>query len=85
VTYSLHFSVDLGDLAEDVRLDIQRTMQQIAEVVGGIAPANPFWASMNDSLLKIDIGALRVVYRIDPERREIRVVELAPVYRPPRT
>jgi mRNA-degrading endonuclease RelE of RelBE toxin-antitoxin system len=76
VTYSLHYAVDLGALAEDARLEIERTMQQIAEVVDSIPPANPFWASMNDSLLQIDIGAFRVVYRIDPGRREVRVVDL---------
>jgi hypothetical protein len=76
VTYSLHYAVDLGALTEDARLEIERTMQQIAEVVDSIAPANPFWASMKESLLQIVIGDFRVVYRIDPGRREIRVVEL---------
>jgi hypothetical protein len=80
VTYSLHYAVDLGALAEDARLEIERTMRQIAEVVDSVDPANPFWASMKDSLLQIDIGGFRVIYRIDPWRREIRVVELVSLH-----
>jgi mRNA-degrading endonuclease RelE of RelBE toxin-antitoxin system len=82
VTYSLQYFVDLGVLAEDARLEIERTMQQIAEVVASIPQANPFWTSMKDSLLQIDIGHFRVVYRIDVGRREIRVVELEENRRP---
>ena len=76
MTYSLNYAIDLDSLAEDARLEIQRTMQQIAEVVTSIPLVNPFWTSMRDSLLQIDIGHFRVVYRIDVGRREIRVVEL---------
>jgi mRNA-degrading endonuclease RelE of RelBE toxin-antitoxin system len=77
VTYSVHLGVNLEGLPEDVRLEIARTMQQIAEAVTTIPPASAFWASMKDSLLQIDVRGYRVVYRIDTDRRTIGVVELS--------
>jgi hypothetical protein len=61
----------------DVRLEIDRTMHQIAEAVTTIPASSPFWSSMKDSLLQIDVRGFRVVYSIDTRRRLIVVVELA--------
>jgi mRNA-degrading endonuclease RelE of RelBE toxin-antitoxin system len=77
VTYSVHLGVNLEGLPEDVRLEIDRTMHQIAEAVTTIPPASAFWPSMKDSLLQIDVRGYRVVYRIDTARRAIAVVELS--------
>ena len=77
VTYAVHFGVILGGLPVEVRLEIDRTMQQIADAVTTIPPASAFWSSMKDSLLQIDVRGYRVVYRIDAVRRTIIVVELA--------
>lgn len=49
-------------------------MRQIGEVVSTIPPANAFWGSMGNSTLKIDVAGFRVVYRIEPRVREIRIV-----------
>jgi mRNA-degrading endonuclease RelE of RelBE toxin-antitoxin system len=76
VTYSANFLVDLGAIPEDARLEIERIMEEIAEVVSTIPPANPFWASMDDSLLQIDVAGFRVAYRIDPRRSAINVIEV---------
>jgi hypothetical protein len=54
-------------------------MDEIAEAVTTIPAANPFWGSMKDSLLQIDVAGWRVVYRVELREREIRVVELAPI------
>jgi len=40
--------------------------------------ASPFWSSMKESLLQVDVKGWRLVYRILPDRREIRVIELEP-------
>ena len=74
--FSVHFAVDLTRVPAESRGEIARTVQQIAEVVATISPANAFWASMKDSVLQIDVGSHRLVYRIDPVQREVRVVEL---------
>jgi hypothetical protein len=77
VTYSVHLGVDLGGLPDDVRLEIERTMQQIAEAVTTIPPASAFWSSMKNSRLQIDVRGHRVVYRVDTADRAIFVVELS--------
>ena len=77
MTYSVHLGVNLEGLPEDVRLEIGRTMQQIADAVTTIPPSSAFWSSMKNSLLQIDVRGYRVVYRIDTTRRVIIVVELS--------
>ena len=77
MTYSFHLGVNLEGLPEDVRLEIGRTMQQIADAVTTIPPSSAFWSSMKNSLLQIDVRRYRVVYRIDTTRRVIIVVELS--------
>ena len=77
MTYSVHLGVNLEGLPEDVRLEIGRTMQQIADAVTTIPPSSAFWSSMKNSLLQIDVRGHRVVYRIDTARRVIIVVELS--------
>jgi hypothetical protein len=74
MSYSVHFVIELESLRADERSEVQRTMQEVAEAVGSVPPSSPFWASMNDSLLQIDVKGWRLVYRIDPLRTEIRVV-----------
>jgi hypothetical protein len=76
VTFSVHFAVDLTRVPVEVHGEIARIVQQIAEVVATISPANAFWASMKDSVLQIDVAGHRIVYRIDLIQREVRVVEL---------
>ena len=74
VTYSVHFEVNLGATPDGSRQEIRRTVQQIADVVSTIPGSSPFWSSMKDSLLQVDVQGWRLVYRILPDRREIRVI-----------
>ena len=76
VDYSVRFAIDLGTVPDDVRQEIRRTMGQIAEAVKTVPQASPFWSSMKDSVLQIDVMRWRVVYAVDPAHKEIRVVEL---------
>ena len=76
MTYSVHLGVNLEGLPDDVRLEIARTMQQIAEAVTTIPPSSAFWSSMKNSLLQIDVRGHRIVYSIDTVRRAVIVVEL---------
>jgi hypothetical protein len=82
VAYSVKYFVDLARLAEDVRVEVRQTMEQIADAVSTVPEANPFWASMDDSVLQIDVAGLRVSYRILPRATEVRVIELEKL--PPR-
>jgi hypothetical protein len=79
VTYSVQFAASLEVLPEHLRQEVGRTMQQIAEVVSSVPEASPFWSSMRDSVLQIDIGGWRVGYKVDRIRREIRVAELTQI------
>jgi hypothetical protein len=81
LTYSVHYDMSLEAIPEDAQREIVRIMLQIAEVVGTVPDSSPFWSSMKDCLLQIDVNRRRVIYRIDPSRREIHVVELQPARR----
>jgi hypothetical protein len=81
LTYSVHYHLSLEAIPEEAQREIVRIMLQIAEVVSTVPGSSPFWSSMKDSLLKIDVDEWRVVYRIDPSRREIHIVELEPARR----
>jgi hypothetical protein len=75
MSYLVHFGIDLDAIRVDERSEVQRTMEQVAEAVSTVPDSSPFWASMSDSLLQIEVVGWRVVYRIDAIRREVRVVE----------
>jgi len=77
VSYSVHFRVELASAPEAERGEIRRTMDQVAQALDTVPVASPFWVSMKDSVMQIDVKGFRVVYRVDPIRREIVVVELA--------
>jgi hypothetical protein len=76
VAYVVHFEVDLDTVPDQAQQEIRRTMLQIAEAVSTIPAASPFWSSMKESLLQIDVEGLRVVYGIDVAHQQIDVVEL---------
>ncbi|HKC61090.1 MAG TPA: hypothetical protein VKB92_13475 [Myxococcales bacterium] len=82
MTYSVHFRVDLAKVPGVARVEIQKTMEQIAEALGTVPASSPFWTSMRDSLLQIEVKRWRVVYRVDPTHEDIQIVELSPT-RPP--
>ena len=79
--FSVYFGMSLENLPEDTRQEIRRTMEQIGEVVASIPATNPWWTSMHDSLMQIDVGRWRVVYRINRVQREIVVVEVTQIPR----
>ena len=84
MTYSVHFRVELAKVPGVVRVEIQKTMEQIAEALGTVPPSSPFWTSMKDSLLQIEVKRWRVVYRVDQGHEDIQVVELTPTRSPSR-
>ena len=51
-------------------------LKDIAESVESVPAASPFWPSMHDSTLQIDVDGWRVLYRISRHAREIIAVEL---------
>ena len=82
MTYSVHFRVDLAKVPGVARVEIEKTMQQIDEALGTVPASSPFWTSMKDSLLQIEVKRWRVVYRVDQVHEDVQVVELSPT-RPP--
>ncbi len=81
MTYSVHFLPDLDAFPELVRAEFQRTMEQVALAIETIAPANPFWSSIQTSVLQIDVAGFRLSYRILPRRLEVHVTEITPLPR----
>ena len=79
VSYSVHYGIDLQALPKGVRADVERTMEQIAEVVSTVPTTSPFWSSASHSLLQIDVAGWRVVYRVDSRAQKVRVVEVEPI------
>ena len=74
VSYTVRFKTALPAKGGE---EIARVVQQIAEAVSTISPSSPFWNSMEDSQLQIDVAGHRVVYKIDPLFRQIIVVEVS--------
>jgi hypothetical protein len=75
VSYSVHFTITLEAFSDGERRQIESTMQQIAEVVATVPVTSPFWASMRDSVLQIDVAGWRLGYRIERASSQIRVIE----------
>ena len=46
-----------------------------AEVVATVPKASPFWSSMRNSVLQIDVAGYRLGYRIDRAGRLVLVIE----------
>jgi len=65
-----------AQVSDSARGEIERTLTRIADAVSAVPPASSFWDSMKSSVLQLDAGGCHVVYRIEPEAREIRVIEL---------
>ena len=78
MTYSVQFRADLTKVPDSVAAEIRRTMDQIAEALATVPSSSPFWTSMKDSLLQIEVKRWRVVYRVDKSKQVIQVVELSP-------
>lgn len=78
MTYSVQFRADLAKVPDAAGAEIRRTMDQIAEALDTVPATSPFWTSLKDSLLQIEVKRWRVVYRVDRGRQEIQVVELSP-------
>ena len=77
MSYQVIFDVEL----DPVPAAVDRAFQQIAEAVAGIAAASPFFSSLDESVLNIDVEGFRFGYRVDRRRRELRVIEVAPIRR----
>ena len=79
MAYSVHFRVDLATVPQSARDEVQRTMSDISDALATVPPSSPFWISMKNSVMQIDVMGFRVVYRVDRRRHEIQVVELASI------
>ncbi|MCA1829015.1 MAG: hypothetical protein ABR567_06530 [Myxococcales bacterium] len=79
MSYSVHYTIDMKGFSEGERRQVEQTMQQIAEVVNTVPKASPFWSSMKDSVLQIDVAGWRVGYRIDRSGNLVRVIEATKV------
>jgi hypothetical protein len=79
VSYSVHFVIDMSGFSDGDRRQVEQTMQQIAEVVATVPKASPFWSSMKDSVLQIDVAGWRLGYRIDRGGGSVRVIEATKV------
>jgi hypothetical protein len=64
-----------AQVREGARGEIERALIQISDAVTAIPSKSAFWDSMKTSLLHIDAGGCRVVYRFE-QPSEIRVIEL---------
>ena len=80
--YLVEFAIDLAAFPGEARQQIEKTMEQIAEVVSTVPPSSPFWTSMKESVLQIDVEGVRIDYRIDRARGQIRVIEAQKIRRP---
>ena len=82
VSYSVIYAIDLGAIPDRPRVEIEKSFRQIAEAVAGISETSPFFSSIDDSTLQIDVEGWRLVYRLEPKGRMIKVIEATQL--PPR-
>lgn len=75
MSYSVEYKIDMGSLPDDMRRQIEKTMNEIAEAVSTVSASSPFWASARDSVLQIDVEGFRLSYRVFRQRAEIVVIE----------
>ena len=59
VSYSVIFAIDLDAVPESVRREVERVFLEIADAVETIPHASPFFTSMDDSVLQIDVEGWR--------------------------
>lgn len=79
MTFVARYRTDLNAVPAAARGEICRVMDQVAEAVDTLPGSNPFWASARDSVLLIDVAGFRVSYRLDLQREQVVVVEIAPL------
>jgi hypothetical protein len=71
----------LRPLDDRSRREIVGVLEQIIDAVSRIPPGSAFWDSMQSSLLQMDAGGCHIVYRIEPDHRGIRIIELQQIPR----
>jgi hypothetical protein len=76
VAGKVQFPANLRPLDDTSRGEIVGVLEQVVSTLSGIPPASAFWDSMQSSLLQIDVGGFHIVYRIEPDHRGIRIIEL---------
>jgi len=81
VTVRVQLPADGPALDEASRRRILGILEQISDDLTAIPPASRFWDSIDTSLLQLDLDGLHVLYRLEPDHRGIRVIELQQVPR----
>jgi len=75
VSYAIIYAIDLGAIPDRARVEIEKSFRQIAEAVAGISETSPFFSSIDDSILQIDVEGWRLVYNLEPRGRMLKVIE----------
>jgi hypothetical protein len=75
VSYSVTYLIDPADLGPDVRQEVEQAFHQIADAVASIPETSPFFASLKESILQIDVARWRIGYRVERRSRKIVVIE----------
>jgi hypothetical protein len=81
VAGKVQFPADLRALDDRSRGEIAGVLEHIADALSGIPAGSAFWDSMQSSLLQMDAGGCHIVYRIEPDHRSIRIIELQQIPR----
>ena len=72
----VQFPANVRPLDDRSRGQIVGVLEQVVSTLSGIPPATAFWDSMQSSVLQIDVAGFHIVYRIEPDHRGIRIIEL---------
>jgi hypothetical protein len=81
VAGKVQFPANLRPIDDRSHGEIVGALEQISDTLSGIQSASAFWDSMQSSLLQIDAGGFHIVYRIEPDHRGIRIIELQQIPR----
>ena len=75
--YSVIFDASMDAVPADVNAGLRHSLADIGAVLETVPDWSAFWLSMRDSELQVDVKGWRFRYRVDPSRRELRVVQAA--------
>ena len=63
----------------EIRAELRRRMQEIANTVDSIPRDHTFWSKTADHELRLDLGGWRFFYRVDAARHTVDVVRGIPL------
>ena len=74
--WTISFECDTSRLPQSVLETVRAHLEDMGDAIARIEPSNPFWSSLRESGLRIDVGGWRFYFRVEID--SITLVEVQP-------